>query len=411
MRDPATLRGLRNRILEKASREKPGPCRSIVQNVLHPPEPTSSDRKECLWEWPFLQNRGLLPSCPTDVQKAVIPYILAKESISVVSKTGSGKTLSYVLPYVHILESEDKRLLVVVPTRELVSQVSQVFRKFSEDGLRVVEITGEVSIDLQRLQISEPFNIVVSTPGRLKELMKLKSIGGFEYVVIDEADRLMQDDFGGDLAFILEEARAEVVSLFSATSFEWDGVTKISVGDVSVSGDVEEFFLYTERNEKQRVLDEVLSSCKDWFMRNMGVGEEHVEIKKVVVFCNTIKMCESLHKRFGGSLVLHSKKTTEERKAAVESLEGERAVLITTDLGGRGIDIKNVDLVINYDLPKTVEAYVHRCGRAGRQKKGISLSMVCQEDRGLLPKLKRLIERKGKTVPEFMNVKEDIILD
>lgn len=411
MRNFARLRSLRDKILEKTSGKRSGARVDAARDTLQSAETTTSNSEGSLWKWPFLLNRDLIPPYPTDVQRIVIPYILAKESIGVVSKTGSGKTLSYVLPYIHILESEDKRLLVIVPTRELVSQVGQVFRKFSEDSLKVVEITGEMGIDSQRLQVSEPFNVIVSTPGRLKELMKLKSTGGFEYVVIDEADRLMQHDFRNDVTFILEEAGARVISLFSATPFEWHGITKISVGDISVSRSVEEFFLYAEENEKQRILEGIFESCEDWLMKNMNVKMEGLEVKKIIVFCNTIKTCESLHKRFKGSLVLHSRRTMEERKAVVEALEEENVVLIATDLGGRGIDVRDVDLVINYDLPKTVEVYVHRCGRAGRQKEGMSLSMVCREDKELLPKLKRLIKRKGGIVPEFMDIKEDIILD
>ncbi|ADM11580.1 pre-mRNA splicing ATP-dependent RNA helicase [Encephalitozoon intestinalis ATCC 50506] len=412
MRSPAILRSLKNKILAKLNRKKKSICnRSTSESNSLGDEVLANNSEELLMEWPLPFNKDLLPPYPTDVQKTVIPYILAKKSINVVSETGSGKTLSYVLPYTHILENEDKRLLVIVPTRELVSQVSKVFQKFSEGLLEVLEITGEGSIDSQRLEASKPFDVVISTPGRLKELMELKSIGSFEYVVVDEADRLMQHDIRRDVAFILREARPEVTSFFSATSFEWYGGIKISIGGVSVSRNVEEFFLYAENNEKQQVLGEILNSCEDWFGRTMNVRRDELEIKKIFIFCNTIKMCEDLHERFRESLVLHSKKSMDERKTVMKALEGENVVLISTDLGGRGVDIRDVDLVINYDLPKTIEAYVHRCGRAGRQKKGVSLSMVCREDKEILPKLRRLIERKGGVVPRFMNRKEDIILD
>ncbi|CAD26647.2 ATP-DEPENDENT RNA HELICASE (PRE-mRNA SPLICING) [Encephalitozoon cuniculi GB-M1] len=411
MRNPLVLRSLKNKILEKTKSRKQMACTVDTPRPWRSPRIVSNGSKEPLTEWPSSFNKGLLPPHPTDVQRFVIPYILAGEGVDVISETGSGKTLSYVLPHIHLLESGDKRLLVIVPTRELVSQVGQVFRKFSEGLLRIVEITGEVSIESQRLQVSRPFDVAISTPGRLRELLELKSIGGFEYVVVDEADRLMQHDIRSDVTFILERMKPEVASFFSATPFEWSGGTRILVGNVSVGRDVEEFFMYVEKKEKMQVLGEILVSCEGWLAKNMGVDRNGLEVKKIIVFCNSIRTCENLHKRFRQLLVLHSRRTMQERKAVIEALEGERAVLIATDLGGRGIDIKDVDLVVNYDLPRAVDGYVHRCGRTGRQRKGMALSMICREDREILPKLKRLVEKRGGTVPGFMNVKEDVILD
>lgn len=410
MRNRTVLKELRRRILERAVRQRPETSQDDGGGDGQPARVVSNGIREALEEWPTSFDRKLLPAAPTDVQRVVIPYVLGRESISVVSATGSGKTLSYVLPYVHLLSAEESRLLVVVPTRELVAQVAQTFRRFSSGSLEVVEITGEVGIDMQRIVVSRPFDIAVATPGRLRELLELRSVGGFEYVVVDEADRLMAGDFKEDMDAILEGMRPRAMGLFSATPFEYAGGTRIVVGEVSVSENVEEFFVYVEKEKKPGLLGEVLGSCGEWLEKNMGARLGEMQIKKVVVFCNSIKLCEELHRRFGESAVLHSKKTMGERRAAVKRMEEEGGVLIATDLGGRGIDIKEIGLVVNYELPKAIETYIHRCGRAGRQRRGMSLSLVCHEDRKMFPKLRRVIERRGGTVPGFMDVPEDVVV-
>lgn len=398
-----TLRQYKGKILEKVRRKGLTTKEDACSVPDTPVKIISNIDVDPLGEWPSIFDKSLLPPFPTDVQRFSIPYILMKENVNVISETGSGKTLSYVLPYGYILENDGGRLLVIVPTIELVSQVSQLFRKHFSEYARIVEISGGKSIDLQRLELSTAFNVVVSTPGRLKELMELKCVGSFDYVVVDEVDRLLSCNFREDMDFILESANPRVSSYFSATPFECFSGTRILVGDLCVNRNIEERFIYLEKFNKFKVLKEVLESPQK--------TKNGIDVKKIIVFCNTIKTCDYLHKQIELSIVLHSRRSMNERENIVEEMHNQGRILIATDLAGRGIDIKDIDMVINYDFPTSIDTYIHRCGRTGRQRIGISLSMLCEEDRNMFRKLRRLIQDKGGTVPSFLNVKDDFIVD
>lgn len=401
----AILKRIRSRG-DGAQRSIPG-TRAAQINVI-----SNTDLKP-LDGWPTIFDLSLLPPSPTDVQRFSIPYVLGKESISVVSETGSGKTLSYILPYIYILENEDKRLLVVVPTRELVLQVAQLFRRFSSNSVKTVEVTGGRSIDLQRLELSGAFSVVVSTPGRMRELMELRCVGSFDYVVVDEVDRLLSFNFRDDMDFILRCSDAEVCSYFSATLFSCPTKTRILVGDVGVNKNVKEDFLYSEKVKKMEVLKNVLETSQDrcGSHENRDSVESMEGVGKVIIFCNTIKMCEAIHRELRSSLILHSKMDMAERESVVEKMHAGEGVMVTTDLAGRGVDIRDVDLVVNYDFPDSIETYIHRCGRTGRQRSGRALSILCEDDRRMFKKLRRLIENRHGQVPWFLCTKEDVIMD
>ncbi|KAH9411357.1 DEAD/DEAH box helicase [Ordospora pajunii] len=419
------LKRLKSKIIEKINMR-------AVEKELHEDTKTSksvneehaieADRRKSLLKiassveiipldaWPNGFDMSILPTNPTDIQKIVIPYIFAKQSFNATSETGSGKTLSYVLPYVKILQEEFSRLLVIVPTRELVGQVSKLFAKFSLDSLRIVEVTGGSSVDIQRLKLSDGFSVVVGTPGRLRELMEARCFGKIDYLVIDEVDKVMSYGLKEDAEYVLNVAEVRIVGLFSATPFEYPGIARIVIGDASVSSNVCEFFEYVKRSERLKVLRQILSGdhLVDTGKKGADSGRQGM---KVIVFCNTIRMCDYLNRRINESVVLHSKKSMDERRNAVKRMDSAPGVLIATDLGARGVDIKDIDLVVNYEFPSTIETYIHRCGRAGRQRMGMSLSMIDEEDKMMFRKIKRHIVGRGKEVPVFLEVDDDAMLD
>jgi superfamily II DNA/RNA helicase len=354
--------------------------------------------------WPHILNHERLPERPTDVQRHAIPYILAKEDVSVISETGSGKTLCYVLPYIHILDGEDERLLVLVPTRELVAQVAGLFRKHG--SIRVVEIVGGKSVDIQRLELSEDHGVVVSTPGRLLDLMDLKCVGRFRYLVVDEVDRLLSSNFREDLDRILEHIEPRTCSYFSATYFEYGGGTRIIMGAIKVSRSIEELFIYLRSSEKMEFVAGLLNDPSAWISQRK---KRRIEIKKVVVFVNTIRACERF--RLPSALFLHSRMSQREREAVVRRMRAEGEVLVCTDLASRGMDIEGIDLVISCDFPSSIDTYIHRCGRAGRQRSGYAVSLLTEDDRGMFGKLRRLLESNSQEVPGFLRISDDYILD
>ncbi|KAM0672767.1 hypothetical protein OCOL_000033 [Ordospora colligata] len=360
--------------------------------------------------WPIGFDLSILPASPTDIQKIIIPYVFARQSFNATSETGSGKTLSYILPYIKILQEEFSRLLVIVPTRELVVQVSALFAKFSQNLLRIIEVTGGSSVDMQRLKLSDGFSVVVGTPGRLRELMEARCFGRIDYLVIDEVDKVMSYGLKEDAEYVLNMAEAKMIGLFSATLFEYPGVARIVIGDISVSNNVHEFFSYVKRNERLKVLRQILSGD---YLINAEMKRAYSEFKrmKVIVFCNTIRMCDYLNQNINESVVLHSKKSMDERRDAMKRMDSSPGVLIATDLGARGVDIKDIDLVVNYEFPSTIETYIHRCGRTGRQRMGKSLSMIDEEDKMMYSKIKRHIVGKGKKVPDFLNADEELMLE
>lgn len=415
MKQSEILKQQKNKVLQKIRKRAADVQEDVPATQSTSVRVVSNVSLDPLEGWPAIFDHLQLPASPTDVQRFVIPYILKKESVSVISETGSGKTLSYVLPFVHILENEETSLLVVVPTRELVSQVTRLFRQFSSDSMQVVGIVGGREIDAQRVELSRPFDVVVSTPGRLRELIELRCVGRFEYAVVDEVDRLLSCNFREDIDFILEHVEPRICSYFSATFFERSTGTRILVGNVSVNRNIEEHFAYVESGDKTDTLRGILESPNTWAMglpgRREGESSRTRGIRKIIVFCNTIKSCESLHKTFKESILLHSKKSMMQREAAIEEMGGGDGVLITTDLAGRGIDIPDVDLVVNYGFPTSVETYIHRCGRTGRQRSGIAFSMLCGEDRSMFGRLRRLIQERGGSVPGFLNVQDEFITE
>lgn len=324
------------------------------------------------------------------VQMQVIPYILAERSICVLSKTGSGKTLAFVLPYTRMLSGEDM-LLVIVPTRELAAQVHAEFQRYLVPS---VLITGGVAFEQQR-PCMQAARVVVSTMGRLVEHLSFRTIDTrrIRYLVVDEMDRILADGFEDDLVRIWRSMSLRATQLFSATASSRIGKVGVramivvgSVGAVNPSVGLE----FMEAGAKHEMLGALLAQYRE-------------RSRVMMVFCNSARTCEHLGTLFPSLTVLHGKKPADYRRRVMEMVrEGRVRYIACTDVAGRGLDIEGVDLVVNYDLPKDIETFIHRAGRTGRKTQGRCVSFVGRDDASMRRELAALSQECNFAIPEFM---------
>lgn len=324
------------------------------------------------------------------VQMQVIPYILAERSVCVLSETGSGKTLAFVLPYAHMLSSVDV-LLIIVPTRELASQVHAEFQKYLVSS---VLITGGDAFEKQR-SCMQASRVIVSTMGRLVEHLSFRTIDirCIRYLVVDEMDRILADGFEDDFVRIWKSMSLKATQLFSATASS--RIAKVGIRATIVVGRVGAInpnvnLEFLEAGAKHEMLSVLMSRYRE-------------KSKVMMVFCNSASTCEHLSTLFPFLTVLHGKKPADYRKKVMEMVQKGRVRYIAcTDVAGRGLDIEGVDLVVNYDLPKDIETFIHRAGRTGRKTPGCCVSFVGKDDASIRRDLVALSLECNFAIPEFM---------
>lgn len=347
-------------------------------------------------------------SKPTEIQAQVIPLMMSGQAVVGVSETGSGKTLAYVLPILNKLkelETEGNpvekdaapRALVMVPTRELGEQTAKVFKSFTHDTrLRVRPALGGMSFEQARRNISGPFEVLLSTPGRIVQLIEqgLLDLSDVRMLIFDEADQMMDQGFLKDTNFVVSQCPADThLSLFSATVSN------------SVQKLMNELFMNAEiiRSSQSGKVVETLVT------QNLTVEDgkrwplfEKILKQKVeggtIVFANTREQCDKLASEltekgfpcviYRGDMDAAKRRTNLKRFRA-----GEVEILVATDLAGRGLDIPTVGRVVNFHLPKEMENYLHRVGRTARAgRKGLVINLVTERDHSLVQRLKT----KGK---------------
>lgn len=318
---------------------------------------------------------------PLPIQDEVIPFALEGRDIVGIANTGTGKTAAFLIPLINkIFYNRAQKVLIVVPTRELAVQIRDEARIFSTDmNIFSVLCIGGVNINQQIQGLRRNPNIVIGTPGRLKDLKnqgKL-NIASFNNVVLDEVDRMLDMGFINDVRFILSYLPKYRQSLFfSATvppvikkiieTFSQNPIT-ISVKSQETAVNIDQDIIKTYGKIKIDVL------CK--LLKQEGFD-------KVIIFGRTKwgieKLSKQLLQRGLNVAALHGNKNQNQRQRALESFrKNEVSILLATDVVGRGIDVDDVTHVINYDLPETYDDYIHRIGRTGRNsKKGIALSFV-----------------------------------
>ena len=319
---------------------------------------------------------------PTPIQDRVIPHILRGADVVGIANTGTGKTAAFLIPLINkVLGNTKEKVLIMVPTRELALQIDQEFKGFTK-GLNMYSVctVGGASIGRQISELRLRNNFIIGTPGRLKDLLerKLINLSEFNTVVLDEADRMLDMGFIADMRFMLAKMpKVRHTLFFSATiSREIEGLIKeflrepvtvsVKTGDTAANVD-QDIVRVSRGEEKLDILHDLLTKS---------------EFNKVLIFGRTKhgveKLSEVLAKRGFKVESIHGNKNHSKRQKALGLFKDNQIqVLVATDVAARGLDIKGVSHVINYDIPATYEDYIHRIGRTGRAgKTGKALTFI-----------------------------------
>ena len=319
---------------------------------------------------------------PTPIQDKIISHIVNGFDVVGMADTGTGKTAAFLLPLIDkVLQNPREQILIVAQTRELAIQIDQEFKFFTRK-MRVFSVccVGGMSIGRQISELHREYNLIIGTPGRLKDLMMKRMIrlSEFNTVVLDEADRMFDMGFINDTRFIMNEMpRGRRTLFFSATiSNEIERFIKeftrnpvrVSVKTRDTSKNVEQDIIKIEQGKtKLEVLDNLLNQK---------------EFNKVLIFGRTKRGVEKISKTLfrRGLRVesIHGNKNNSQRQRALSLFKDDRIqILVATDVAARGLDIPNVSHVINYDVPETYDTYIHRIGRTGRwNKRGMALTFI-----------------------------------
>jgi superfamily II DNA/RNA helicase len=342
---------------------------------------------------------------PTAVQAQAIPHALEGRDIMASAQTGTGKTAGFTLPALNLLatphasNSRGPRILVLTPTRELAAQVNEAARKYGKYiRARTVSIVGGMPYPLQNKLLSQPLDILVATPGRFIDHMERGRIdlSRLQMLVLDEADRMLDMGFMPDVERICEALpKQRQTLLFSATL---DGIMHIGKQfqnnpvTIQVAG----------QKEKHANIEQRLHFVDDMTHKNKLL--EHLliapDMNQAIIFTSTKRhadvLAEDLYAAGHKTAALHGDMTQGARNRTLTKLRhGDVKVLVATDVAARGIDVQGISHVINYDLPKFAEDYVHRIGRTGRaNNKGVAISFASNMDRHLLRKIEQFTGQK-----------------
>ncbi|MGI8820072.1 MAG: DEAD/DEAH box helicase [Chthoniobacterales bacterium] len=342
---------------------------------------------------------------PTPIQSAAIPEILARRDVIGIAQTGTGKTAAFVLPILHHLakriggtDRRQIRTLVVAPTRELVMQIEENVRAYAKHlPLRMTTIVGGLSERPQIEALRNGVDLVVATPGRLIDLMQQRHVNfsGIEFLVLDEADRMLDMGFLPPIRQIVRAMPAKRQTLmFSATlSREIEALTHefqhspkvIEIGRRANPAETVTQFVY-----------EVNQHLKPALLLHL-MGDPQFDT--VLVFARTKHGADRIAKRLEGAGIktgtIHSNRSQNQRLRALKDFKsGTVRVLVATDIAARGIDVDGISHVVNYDFPMHSEDYVHRIGRTGRAHAvGDAISFITPEDHAPLRSLERFIGR------------------
>ena len=353
---------------------------------------------------------------PTPIQNEAIPIALGGRDVIGLAETGSGKTAAFVLPILQALLDKPSPMfgLILAPTRELAYQISQQFEALgSLISVRCAVIVGGMDMVPQAISLAKKPHIVVATPGRL--LDHLENTKGFslrqlKYLVMDEADRLLDLDFGPILDKILQVLpRDRRTMLFSATmNTKLDNLTRAALqSPVRVS--ISSSSYQTVKNLMQRYIF-IPHKHKDVYLLHLlheFAGQTAICFTRTV---NETQRLSFLLRALGRSAIpLHGQMAQSARLGALNKFRaGSRDILVATDVAARGLDIPSVDLVLNFDLPPDSKTYVHRVGRTARAgKSGVAVSVVTQYDVEVFQRIERAL---GRTLEEMKVAREEVMV-
>lgn len=348
---------------------------------------------------------------PTDIQFKSIPSIMKGEDVLAIAQTGTGKTAAFAIPLIDRIHGKKSskrsagiKCIVMVPTRELAQQIGGVFKDLAKHTrVYVFSLHGGVEQDPQIEKLQAGIDILVTTPGRMFDLINQGyiNLGSVEVLVLDEADRMLDMGFIADIKYIKKMlTRKHQTLFFSATinkeikSLAYSQVKGSAIRiqlspEDPVAKNVSHFVMFIEMDDKRFFLEQFVKDNPD---------------SKIIVFVRTRVRAERVAKAMERvhipSITIHGDKEQHTRTDVMQKFKnGESNILIATDVSARGIDIPDVNYVVNYDLPEKSENYVHRVGRTGRGvKKGIAISFCSADEKERLDEIQQLLKKEIEVI-------------
>jgi len=347
---------------------------------------------------------------PTDIQYKAIPPVLRGEDVLAIAQTGTGKTAAFAIPIIHLINQRKNagktkgiQCIVMVPTRELAIQITEVFTTLGK-YTKVVTFTvyGGVDQDPQIKQLNKGVDILIATPGRMFDLVSQKhlKLDKIKVLILDEADHMLDLGFIKDIYDIIKFIPPKHQTLFFSATID-KKIKKLAYSLVTnpiriqispkdpVAKNIEHFVAFIEMDDKRFFIERTINEYPD---------------NKILVFVRTKVRAERVLKALERveikSQTIHSGKDQDDRFSVLNDFKsGINNILIATDVSSRGIDIPNVDMVINYDLPEQSENYVHRVGRTGRaSKKGKAISFCSSGEKSILEEIEQYLDNKISTL-------------
>lgn len=358
---------------------------------------------------------------PTDIQFKSIPQILSGQDILAIAQTGTGKTAAFAIPLISMLQ-ENKRFepeqnvkaVVMVPTRELALQIEEVFKELGKyTDVKTISLIGGVDIEPQVKLLKKGVDVLIATPGRIQDLvhkghLNLRKI---DFLVLDEADHMLNKGFYQDIQHLIQFLPRRRQTLFFSATID-ENIKDLAYALVNkpvriqispkdpVSKKVDHAVVYVEMDDKRFFLERVIKEYPD---------------QKILVFVRTKVRAERVFKameRVGiQTVTLHGDKEQEARVSVLEDFkDGKVKVLIATDISARGLDVKGVEYVVNYDLPDVAENYVHRVGRTGRgNHRGKAISFCSEEEKPILEEIESYLTQPIKIMELHRNEYEETL--
>ncbi|WP_111707265.1 DEAD/DEAH box helicase [Lutibacter citreus] len=357
---------------------------------------------------------------PTPIQEQAIPILLDRKDLLGCAQTGTGKTAAFTIPILqHLFNSKEDykgkrkiRSLIVTPTRELAIQIDESIRTYGKyTGIKNTVIFGGVKQRAQTDALNRGVDILVATPGRLLDLISQGhiSLQNIKYFVLDEADQMLDMGFIHDIKKIIAKLPFKRQSLFFSATMP-SSIVELSG---KILGKPEKVTIKPEQATAEKVEQALYFVSKPNKSKLLIHLIEENENASVLVFSRTKhgsdKIVRQLLKANIKAAAIHGNKSQNARQRALGSFKkGELNVLIATDIAARGIDVSDLSLVINYDLPNIPETYVHRIGRTGRAKaSGIALSFCNQEEKAYLRDIQKLIKQQIPVIEEHPYVLDE----
>ena len=359
---------------------------------------------------------------PTDIQFKAIPSIMKGEDVLAIAQTGTGKTAAFAIPIIDKIHRTKKskqswgiKCIIMVPTRELAAQIGNVFNQLSKHTkAKAFAVYGGVEQDPQIKKLADGIDVLVATPGRMFDLISQGSITlkQVDTLVIDEADQMLDLGFIKDISAVKKKLFQKHQTLFFSATINKE-IKKLAFSQVKssairiqispedpVSKNVSHFVIFIEMDDKR------------FFLRRFITDNSKA---RIIVFVRTRVRAERVSKALERgdikSATIHGEKDQKDRTDVMDRFKsGEMNILIATDVSARGIDIADVNYVINYDLPEKSENYVHRVGRTGRGiKKGIAISFCSPEEKERLDAIQGFLNKKIEMIPISKKEHKDTI--